>query len=127
MKKVERLSFHPRAYNKPLKNFLGKGIYFKNKCKSTRDKDEFIKLSFVDSIFETWKLRWTILTAKDEIAATNALKKYKHHDGTDMFKNSSHWRSCALENMMKEYNNERDRKVVHEGSLLLYEKLLSTI
>ena len=41
-----------------------------------------MELSFVDSMFEIWKLRWTILRAKDELAATGVLKKYKHQAGT---------------------------------------------
>ena len=42
-------------------------------------------------------------------------------DGTYIFEKSSHWRSDTLEKMMKEHNDERDRKIAYEGSLLLNE------
>ena len=70
-------------------------------------------------MFDMWKLRWTILRAKDELTATGMLKKYKHLDGTYIFEKSNHWRSLAPESMMIEYNEERDRKIVKESSLLL--------
>ena len=44
----------------------------------------------------------------------------KHFYGSYIFEKSSHWRSDALENMIKKYNEERDRKIAQEGSLLLY-------
>ena len=79
-----------------------------------------MELSFVDAMFEMWKLRWTILRARHELIAKGVLKKYKHLDGSYIFEKSSHWRSDALENMIKKYNEERDRKIAQEGSLLLY-------
>ena len=60
------------------------------------------------------------MRAKDELAATGVLKKYKYVD-TFIFEKSSHWRSPALENMMLEYIKERDRKITQESSLLLYD------
>ena len=80
-----------------------------------------MELSFVDAIFEMWKLRWAIIRAKDALPATKVLRKYKHLDGTHISEKSRHWRILALENMMKAHNNERNRKVAQEGSLLLYE------
>ena len=68
-----------------------------------------------------WKLQCAIIRAKDELLATKVLKKYKHLNGAYIFEKSSHWRSSALENMMKEHNNERNRKVAQEGSLFLFE------
>ena len=44
-------------------------------------------------------------------------QKYKHLDGAYIFEKSS----LALEKMMKKHNNERNRKVAVEGSLLLHE------
>ena len=80
-----------------------------------------MELSFVDAMFEMWKLRWTILRARHELIAKGVLKKYKHLDGSYIFEKSSHWRSDALENVIKEYNKERDRKIAQQGSLLLHE------
>ena len=72
-------------------------------------------------MFIMWRLRWTILRALDDLVATGVLKKYKHLDGTYIFKKSSHWRSLALETMMSEYNKERDKKIAQESSLRLHE------
>ena len=74
LKVVENLSFNPEAYNKPLKNVLGKDIYKKPSVNLRGEKDKLMQLSFVDSVFEMWKLRWTIKRAKVNLLLQASLK-----------------------------------------------------
>ena len=67
------------------------------------------KPSFVDSIFEMWKLRWLIVRSKSEMMANKVLKKFKHQAGDFIFSRSSSWRSTRLENLMRPVYYERNR------------------
>ena len=53
--------------------------------------------------------------------AKGVLKKYKHFDGSYIFEKSSHWRSNALEKMIKEYNKEREN--LHKKASCCYTRV----
>ena len=84
---INSLSFE--AYNKQFRGYMGSEVGKKPSDKLQNEKDKFVELSLVDAMFELWKLRWTIIRAKDELIAQGVLKKYKHLDDLYIFKTSS--------------------------------------
>ena len=57
MRAIEPMSFNPEANNKQFRGFVGKDIYKKPTDNLHDGKDKLMELSFVDSLFEMWKLR----------------------------------------------------------------------
>ena len=81
---VEKLFFNPEGYCKPPSNAGGK-LSAKRQNYFNKHKDNETELSFVDSMFEMWKLGWLIIRSKDELVQTGVLKKYRHLDGNYIF------------------------------------------
>ena len=81
---ANKLSFNPEGYCKLPSNAGGK-LSAKQQNFFNKRKDIETELSFVDSMFEMWKLRWLIIQSKDELLHTEVLKEYRHQDGTYIF------------------------------------------
>ena len=112
---VEKLSFNPEGYCK-LPSTAGEKLFAKQNFFNKRKEIE-TELSYVDSMFEMWKLRWLIITSKDELISNKTLKQYKHLDGNYIFNRSCAWKCSAREKNFKPVYEERNRKALETGSL----------
>ena len=85
MDTVKRLSVNDKAYMHNPINSNGKSWHSSQQQMVQRACSGKIELSFVDSIYEMWKLRWLIFRSKSEMAADKQLKSSSTNLGDFIF------------------------------------------
>jgi hypothetical protein len=83
-----------------------------------------MELGFVDGLFELYKLRCDIETAKAEIMATRVLSGYRHSFGTFLFNSFICFRSSTIEKLIEEKRKDLNEQKTQEASRLAYEFLI---
>ena len=97
---VRKRSVNDSAYLKVPFNSDGRPLHPSQEKSMQKKHTSETEPSFVDSIFEVWKLRWLIVRSKSEMMANKALKKLKHQLEDFIFSRSSTCRSSRLEKLM---------------------------
>ena len=114
-------SRNPKAYVKKTLYAQDDATY---SLKSDEKEESEMELGFVDGLFELYKLRCDIETAKAEIMATRVLSGYRHSFGTFLFNSFICFRSSTIEKLIEEKRRDLNEQKKQEASRLAYEFLI---